>query len=174
MIPDIQLQLKAVVKSLKDTVLPAIDKGNELAQQQIQLSMATLEIALNNLPVMHAMLRKDIEQHINMAREMGGALKSEENKRSLQALISTAEQALQDPTQGLTQLQQQARELRSGIGDVISGNAEGADAVALEQIVLAHSEASLTLGRAMNKPMGFEPAPDDIADIAALVDYSRG
>ena len=63
MIPDIEVQLQAVIKSLKDNVLPAIDAENALAQQQIQLSLATLGIALEHMPLVHSVARKDIESH---------------------------------------------------------------------------------------------------------------
>ncbi|AKH69076.1 hypothetical protein IMCC21906_01398 [Spongiibacter sp. IMCC21906] len=166
MIPDIQLQLKAAVKSLKDNVLPAIDSDNELAQQQMQLSMATIEIALANLPSLHGVLRKDIEQHAGMAKDMANLLEAGESKQQLTELIEQADSVLANPELGMTQLQLEARAIRSRIGDVITANL---DEPALDDIVLQHSEASLALGRALNKPMGFEPSPDDVADVASLL-----
>ncbi|RUT76909.1 hypothetical protein EHM94_17910 [Marinobacter sp. NP-6] len=170
MIPDIQLQLKAAIKSLRDNVLPAVDPHNELAQQQMQLAMATIEIAMNNLPAIHRVLRTDIEQHVLMAQDMEEVLAGTETGLKLASLVHEAEISLQDPSLGFVQLQLAARMLRSGIGDVIAANAEGEAAEALEQIVLAHSDDSLALGRALNKPMGFESSPDDVSDISSLVD----
>lgn len=169
MIPDIELQLKASIKSLKDNVLPAIDPHNELAQQQMQLAMATIEIAMNNLPVIHRALRTDIEQHVLMAQNMEEALAGTETGQELATLVLEAENCLQNPSLGFVQLQHAARALRSGIGDVISASSGGDIAEALERIVLVHSDDSLALGRALNKPMGFESSPDEVDDIRDLL-----
>lgn len=168
MIPDIQLQLKTVVKSLKDNVLPSVDPSNELAQQQIQLSMATLEMALNNLPVIHGVLRKDLQQHQLMAQAMLAVVSKPENQTRLRELMANTEACLQDPTQGFTELQLAARKLRAGIGTVIADS--DSDAVQVERVVLEHCEASLNLGRALNKPTGFEPAPEQVPSVQSLLD----
>ena len=42
MIPEIDTQLAAVIKALSDNVLPAVDAGNPMAAEQIQLCLATL------------------------------------------------------------------------------------------------------------------------------------
>lgn len=168
MIPDIQLQIKSVIKSLKDNVLPAVDPNNELAQQQIQLSMATLDMTLNNLPVIHGVLRKDLQQHQLMAKDLLAVVSKPANQTRLRELMANTEFCLQDPTQGFTELQSAARRLRAGIGSVIADS--DSDAVQVERVVLAHCEASLNLGRALNKPTGFEPAPELIPDVQALLD----
>ena len=166
MIPDIQLQLKSVAKSLKDNVLPAVDPNNELAQQQIQLSIATLEIAVNNLPLIHSVMRKDIEQHLAMAQQILTTAIEQHSKKTLTQLSQQAAQVLADPQQGLTQLQHEARELRAGIGETIANNP---DLTELEAIVFRFSETTVDLGRALNKPMGFEASPNDIRDVASLL-----
>ncbi len=168
MIPDIQLQLKATNKSLKDNILPAIDPTNELAQQQIQLAIATLEMVQNNLPVIHQVLRKDIQQHIVMAEDMLDALSNPGQKKQLDSLIRTAQSALGDPETGFTQLQDAARELRSGLGDIIKTCTED-DADTIEALVLNRSESSLMLGRSLNIATGFETSPDDVPGIGELL-----
>lgn len=168
MIPDIQLQIKSVIKSLKDNVLPSVDADNELAQQQIQLSMATLEMALNNLPVIHGTLRKDLQQHMLMAKELMAVVSKSENQTRLRELIASTECCLQDPALGFTELQSTARRLRDGIGTVIADS--DSDAAKVERVVLAHCEASLKLGRALNKATGFEPAPEQVPNVQSLLD----
>lgn len=167
MIPDIQLQLKSVIKSLKDNVLPAVDANNELAQQQIQLSMATLDMALNNLSVIHGVLRKDMQHHLAMAQDLQAAISDQGIQGQLSQLIGDTEAALQDPSRGFTDLQIAARVLRDGIGTAIAGSES--DAAKVEKVVLAHSDASLNLGRALNKPTGFEPAPELIPSVESLL-----
>lgn len=167
MIPDIQVQLKCVIKSLKDNVLPAVDPANELAQQQIQLSLATLDMALNNLTVIHGVLRKDIQQHKEMAEDLLGAISNQDIQAQLHSLIHNADAALQDPSKGFVQLQIDARILRDGIGTAITHSQD--EAAKVEKVVLAHSDASLNLGRALNKPTGFEPAPELIPSVESLL-----
>lgn len=166
MIPDIQTQLKIAIKSIKDNVAPAVDPDNRLAQEQLFLSLATLDIALSHLPDVHQYVRKDIAEHVALANTLTG-LCSDASGASLQAAAVSAADDLQNPELGFTQLQARARALRDVIGAEIAEAATTEAAEAVEKAVLLASEAAISRGRAWNKPMGFEPKPDDVEDLAA-------
>ena len=172
MIPDIEVQLQVIIKSLKDNVVPAIDTENELAQQQIQLSLAELDITLGHFPLVHSTMRKDLQEHSNVAQRLIELVVDDETKVSLKAAIEAASSALENPENGFVQLQQQARLLRDVIGSAIAANAEGDQAEAIEKLVLETSEKTLMLGRAWNKPMGFEPDPDAVQELSAQLGLS--
>lgn len=162
MIPDIELQLQVITKSLKDNVLPAIDSHNQLAQQQMQLALASLEIAMNHLPLVHGTLRRDLSIQCELAENilaMGG---NAQGITPLQEELAHARHALQDPAAGFTQLQIIVRALRDCIGQVIAANPTHTD---LEKLVIGSCAATLSLGRAWNKPMGFEPDPAAVAGL---------
>ena len=173
MIPDIEVQLQVIIKSLKDNVVPAIDSENQLAQQQIQLSLAALEITLGHLPMAHSVMRKDLSAHINVAEKLSEVCIDEPSLKGLAAAIQLAEHALSDPSNGFVQLQQQARLLRNTIGAAISSNAETEQAQAVERVVLETSDATLMLGRAWNKPMGFEPDPNAVEELSSQLGFGN-
>lgn len=169
MIPDIELQLQVIVKSIKDNVLPAIDTSNALALQQAGLSVATLENILRHFPSMHNALRKDIKIHFDLAKKLLLLITAKAGLEKLSAMVSLAEQHLNDPSNGIHDLQLVARDLRAEIGAVIRSN-EDADIEKKIMIqVLEHSEHSLQLGRAFNKLMGFELDSELVPDLKDLV-----
>src|SRR3546814_17918669 len=51
MIPDLDLQLQVVIKALKDTVMPAVDPAHRMAIEQLGLSIATLSMVRERLPL---------------------------------------------------------------------------------------------------------------------------
>jgi len=172
MIPDIEVQLQSIIKSLKDNVLPAIDQNNQLAQQQIQLSLATLEITLGHLPLVHRVVRADLQENVSLAKKLCELIDDEEIANSLQEIVEKSALALEDPGSGFIQLQQHARELRSAIGMAIAAEPGATRVQAVEQLIMETSPTLLNLGRAWNKPMGFEPAPDEVIELAKLFENS--
>jgi len=166
-IPDIELQLQVILKSLKDNVGPAISKDDALAQQQFQLGMAALEITIGHLPYIHKLLRKDIQLHCNLAKKL--IVEGDGDVSLLQILQADCLQTLADPNLGASDLQKQARLLRDGIGNFISAQPDLDAAGSIGKAILATSEEVLLLGRSWNKPMGFEPAPKSLADISQLL-----
>lgn len=169
MIPDIELQLQAVVKSLSDNVLPALDKGNQLAAQQGALSVATLKNILQHLPLLHATLRRDIETQCALAEQVLASLDTDASGTELESALAIARSCLTDPTLGIVELQRDARNLREALGAVIATHSDAAKTDKLMAMVLASSEQSLMLGRSYNKPMGFEPSAKDVPDLATLL-----
>jgi hypothetical protein len=166
MIPDIDVQLQVIIKSLKDNVLPAVDSANQLAQQQIQLSLAALEITRNHLPLVHALMRRDIAEHIAVAEKLQAVCLDKPSLDALADAIGRAQAALADPALGFIQLQEEARLLREGVGAAITNNADTPQAEAVEKVILQTSTTPMMLGRAWNKPMGFEPDPRAVPDLA--------
>lgn len=169
MIPDIEFQLRVIVKSMKDNVLPALDSSNALALQQAGLSVATLENILQNFSSMHNAIRKDIKIHVDLAKKLQGIVNNKTEIDKLSAMLILADQHLNDPSNGIHDLQLVARDLRSEIGAVIRSNKN----IEIENIIMAevleHSERSLLLGRAFNKLMGFEPNSELVPDLKELV-----
>src|SRR3546814_15487978 len=51
MIPDLDLQLQVVIKALKDTVMPAVDPAHRMAIEQLGLSLETLSMVRERLPL---------------------------------------------------------------------------------------------------------------------------
>jgi len=172
MIPDIEVQLQVAIKSLKDNVAPAVDKQNSLAQEQMHLSLATIEIALKHLPLVHGYVRKDIGEHIAIAKKLTDVCSREEDKSLLRQGIAAAESALNNPELGFVQLQAAARELREKIGITIIECSATADAPAVEKTVLDMCGTTMGIARAWTKPHGFEPNPADVVDLEVQLGFA--
>lgn len=65
-----ELLLQAALKSLKDNVLPAVDATNELAVQQLQISIGLMQIALDILPIMYRYDRQDLSRLVDLAQSL--------------------------------------------------------------------------------------------------------
>lgn len=165
MIPDIDTQLLSVIKSLKDTVAPAVAKDNQLAQEQLHLALATLSIVRQHLPLYHRYVRLDTEIQINLAHDLL-LNKGNSDQCNLIKTLESTQQLLTDPTQSSDDLLAGNRTLREVIAQYLLDNI---DNVANDNIVLKHSKKGLDMGRAWNKPMGFEPDPDSVTELEQLL-----
>lgn len=163
MIPDIDTQLASAIKSISDNVQPAVDPENQLAQEQLYLALATLNLVRQNLPLAHSYARQDMKDHIAMAEELASAAGSSD---ALSTAVTNAEKLLNDPEQGSQVLLAGARSLREVIGVFLMDNAEN---TALDSIVIKHSKRGIDKGRSWTKGMGFEPDPKAVADLADIL-----
>lgn len=169
MTPDIELQLQVIIKSLKDNVAPGIDQNNQLAQEQMHLSLAALQFTLDHLPYVHSYLRRDIENTIGLTEKLVDIVADSSSKGELSSALAHASDALNNPQNGFTELQQVSRALRDTASKVIRVESEGENALLVHSLVLRESADSLNMGRSWNKPNGFEPEPDTVADFQQLL-----
>ena len=170
MIPEIDTQLTAVMKSLTDNVLPAIDPGNALAGEQIRLCLATLGLIRGNLPLHHAYLRRDLQAHA----ELGAAISALAEKAGIatapvRAETARAQAQLADPAQGPAENEAQARRLKAAIAALINATRGSTAAPAIAAAIL-DAEAQATLrARAWCVNMGFEPDPAALPGLSELL-----
>ena len=168
MTPDIELQLQVIVKSLKDNVAPAIDKDNQLAQEQMHLSLAALQFTIEHLPFVHAYLQKDLENNIQLAKKMMALPCCKPWESKLLAAVSIADEAINNPKKGFIELQQESRSLREVVCSIVSETADTDEALDVYALVLTDSAGNLEMGRAWNKSKGFEPNPDEVPELHTL------
>lgn len=165
MIPEIDVQLAAIGKSLADNVLPALDPANPMAIEQLHLGLATLALVRQRLPDVHHYLRRDIEDNLRLAAELLTLL-----GRPDEALVAEGERILADPENGPRELEAEQRRLKAGIADLIDA-ARGTDGeAALAGKVLEAQDAMIARSRAWSSPMGFEPDPAAVPPLEALLE----
>ena len=114
MIPEIDVQLAAIAKSLTDNVLPAIDPANPMAVEQMHLALATLGLVRQRLPDLHAWLRRDLADNLALARTIGAD----------EAAIAESDRTLALPERSPQQIEAQVRALKEAIAariDVVRG-----------------------------------------------------
>lgn len=159
MIPEIDVQLAAVVKSLADNVMPAVDPANAMAAEQLHLALATLAIVRQRLPDLHAYLRRDLADNIVLAKETGSHPRA----------IAESEAVLASATSSPHVIEAQARALKEAIAAAIDA-ARGTPAEAdIAAAVLAAQEPMILRMRAWAIGMGFEPDPARIPDLSELL-----
>lgn len=170
MIPEIDTQLAAVIKSLGDNVLPSVDTANPMAAEQIRLCLATLAIVRHRLPLLHAQLRRDLLDQLALARQLAtlADLPAEIAER-LRHSAAQAGAALGDAAQGPAQLEAAVRALKQELVEVIAATRGRAVQTRVRQIVLDAQAAPILRQRAWTVGMGFEPDPAQIPALEGLL-----
>ena len=160
MIPEIDVQLAAVVKSLADNVLPAVDQGNPMAIEQLHLTLATLNFVRERLPNLHAYLCRDLADNVALARRINAD----------GAIIEDSELILANLGLGPHAIEQQVRALKQAIADRVDaarGTPEEADVAAA---VMSAQEPMILRARAWAIEMGFEPDRSQIPPLTELLE----
>jgi hypothetical protein len=162
MVPDIDLQLRVVIKALRDVVLPAVDSGNRLALEQLHLSIATLGMVEARLPLAGSRLRAELANAIALAEAADAA--------ALAAPLSAAKAVLEDPRADGRDLEIHKARLLTAVSTLVDGApGDGARADSLARAVVAASKPQFDLIRAWCLPAGFEPDPNEVPPIERLL-----
>ncbi len=170
MIPEIDTQLAAVIKSLGDNVLPAVDATNPMAAEQIQLCLATLALIKANLPQLHRYLRRDLETNVALAKALKPLADQADTTASLiQPAIDTSVQALADPEKGATEIEQQVRSLKEAIIELIAATRGSKVESDVAAIIIKAQEIVILRNRAWTVGMGFEPDTKQIPPLKQLL-----
>ncbi len=167
MVPDIDLQLQAVIKALTDTVMPAIDPANKMAVEQAGLAVATLSMARNRLPLVRRLARHGLQMAIAMAEELVAAIPTA--AAGLAAPLAAGREALQDPAHDTAAIDAVQRALNDAIGALIDDSSNAPHIAAIEAIIIRRGKLATDLGRAWTMPSGFEPNPASVPTIESLL-----
>lgn len=162
--PSIELRLKSMIRAITEMVLPAVDPGNSLAQEQTRLLLGHLHALL--LQHAHAgeidrLVKRDAEHLANdLLREVRGGPQTRGAALYLRAALA-----------GTGTISHAIEQL------IIASGVDGDPAFVdfSERKVLEYSKAQAIRGRAWFKAMGFDSAPDTLPDIPALLaTWTRG
>ncbi|MCK9285331.1 MAG: hypothetical protein M0P39_13740 [Rhodocyclaceae bacterium] len=170
MIPEIDTQLAAVIKSLADNILPAVDSSNPMAAEQLQLCLATLGLVKAHLPDLHRYLRRDLETHLALARNMTQLADSAGVATTfVLPVIDASMQTLADPEMGATEIEQQARRLKEAIVELIAAARGSTAEKEIAASIVKAEEIVILRSRAWSIGMGFEPDPTQIPPLNQLL-----
>lgn len=171
-----EIQLATMMRSMKDVVIPAIEPGNQLAQEQAQLIMGMLNLMSRQLPLQYRFDRDELTRLIDYTDRLathGGQNPSLKN--DFQALSQAAESARQllsgcgtDPAE----LHRAIKQLRENISELVkSVSAVGDDTLmsSIEPVILELSREQLLRDRSLLLDQGWEPEPESIPDIETLL-----
>ena len=161
MVPDIDLQLRVVLKALRDVVAPAIDPANRLAVEQLHLSIATLGMVQARLPLAGARVRAELANAIALAEAAGGA--------GFGSLVAAAKAALDDPRCNADALGAQKTQLLAAVSGLVEDAPDGDSADVLARAIVSASRPQFDLIRAWCLSAGFEPDPEEVPVLETLL-----
>ncbi|WP_143068818.1 hypothetical protein [Solimonas aquatica] len=165
-----------MIKALSEVVLPAVDAGNQLAQEQTRLTIGMLNLMAQQLPLQFRFDCDELARLLEFSRQLceqtQGGPGCEAARAELAQGSEHAAEVLQRAAAGPSQVEQAVRELRRLSGVLIgvcssAMNLEGQDRVA--RLVLAMSKAQLLRDRAWLLPQGWEPDPQALPPITELL-----
>lgn len=156
--------LRAVVKSLRDVIGPAVDPQDPLAQQELALSIGYLVFLRDRLPEMHTRARFELMQILRTAQAV------REHRLDdvvLSKLIADSLRILADPSVSTASLQSLTADVSAQVASIVRAGGTKGREVELE--VVECSAERIGFERAWHLPMGFDPDPASAPTIAAAV-----
>ncbi len=171
-----QLQIQTIIKAMMEDIIPALDQTNQLAMQSAQLTIGTLMLISQHLPLEYRYDCDELTRLVNTAETLRAQAKGGEQTSSSIAALKQAgrigsevlERARAEPSEILSAI----RALRAATADTVRAvYAEGTDSVqsTVEATVLAMSKDQLLRDRSWLLMQGWEPDPKAVPAIDTLL-----
>jgi hypothetical protein len=167
MVPDADLQLQVVIKALGETIAPAVNPANQVAVEQLHLSLGTLKMLRAQLPMTRRFLRALLGDAIALAERLGESVDAA-GRESLQAGVAAARAILADPAVENEEIESARSELTDRTVKLLSA-ADDATRSRLDPVVLEMSKHAIERSRAWFAGSGFEPVSAEIRPISELI-----
>ena len=170
-----KVQIAAMIKAMKDVVIPAVAGTNKLAEEQAKLVVGMLSLMAYQLPLQFRFDRDELARLVQASTALEEVEATEPSARAATgALIertAEAEQVLAQCRRDPDDLRRSVHAMRAAICDVVEAFAQsGADEQQkVERIVLAMSAEQLLRDRSLVKLQGWEPDPAALPDIESLI-----
>lgn len=173
---DSNIQLTSMIKSIKETIIPAIDTGNKLALEQAHLVLGMLTLLMQRDDLRYRydcdeLLRlKALSEGIQAQIRGGESTRAALNKLALAASYGAGvlDRARAEPAE----LVNAVRSLRAGISSVIQAvftDGEPESKEAMRERVLANAKAQLLRERSWVIMQGWEVDPGQVPPIESLI-----
>ena len=172
------LQLKSMIKSMSDVVLPAIDPGNRMAQEQAQLILGMMHLMALRLPLQFHYDLDELKRYLGLAQELlrqrAGGAQSDACQRALGQSSAPAADVLARAQAAPRDLESAVMDLRADISALVEAlwqdDAPEARAPAA-RAVLAAATAQIERERAWFAPQGWDADTSTWRSIESLIDY---
>ncbi len=166
------LALHAALRSLQQVVLPAVDPENGPAQEQLQVAIGLLALLAARLPLEFTFDCDELERLACFAAELLELSPDSAAGVQMAQALAQGQRVLASARVSPADLQAEVKGLREMTGRFISEAYAAADDVrrdALSALVLAHQNEQLTRERAWLLPQGWEPEPEALPALEALL-----
>ncbi len=171
-----QIQIQTVIKAMMEDVLPALDQNDQLAQQSAQLTIGTLTLLAQHLPLEYRYQVDELNRLKGLADDLQGQAQGGDKTQScvteLKKAAATAADVLERARAEPGEINEAIRGLRAVASDTVKAvYAEGTEdtQTTVEQTVLSMSEAQLLRDRSWLLMQGWEPNPDSVPAIDTLL-----
>ncbi|KQY50851.1 hypothetical protein [Nocardioides sp. Root140] len=164
--------LRAAIKSLRDTVTPAVDPSDPQAAEQLRLTIDFLEFLRTRLYDVHARHRYELEHQMVVARSLlkDAHQVSDRVGDAMIRALSTAAAAHADAATHTRDLQAASDALWGSVRTLVREAAAAPEAVQerISTSILSGMEPLVELESAWYLPFGFEPDPESVTPLADL------
>lgn len=162
MTPNLDLQLQVAIKALTDTILPALDPSQRVAAEQLHLTVATLSMVRQRLPLLASAEWQILAHAIELAR----AIVELAPNPAFKELIERAATLLTEPNPAPGAQVAITRQISARISDIVRDPETSGE---LLRLVVSGSEKLCDYARAWCLPGGFETDPADAARLGSLI-----
>jgi hypothetical protein len=173
-----EVQIASMIKAMKDVIIPALDRGNQLAGEQAGLVVGLLGLLARQLPLQ---FRYDRDELLRLQAAAGRLLNDlpasglsaadpalQRLADERQAAAATLQRCVGEPAELLESIHR----LRAVLGELMDAVAAGTDEAAyrhVQQAILALSKEQLLRERVLLIMQGWEPDPAALPQIESLL-----
>jgi hypothetical protein len=165
--------LRAAIKSLRDTVTPAVDPDDSQATEQLRLTIDFLEFLRTRIYDVHARHRYELRHQIEVAQALrsDAQLVSSRAATQLENALESALTVQSDADAHTMELRSASQELWGSVRGVVREAREAADDVRqrISLSVLQGVQPLVEMESAWYLPFGFEPDPSSVAALDELL-----
>ncbi len=162
--------LRAVIKALSDVVAPAIDPADPLAREQLRLAVDYLEFVRARLDALYGRERFELQHAVTLAEDLLSGSELGE-RAALEAALAQGRALLGAAGSPPAALRAATAEISGLIRDVVRAVADTdrSTRAAVERKIISHAAERIRFERSWYLPLGFDPSPGDVDELAALL-----
>ncbi|MCK9284585.1 MAG: hypothetical protein M0P39_09915 [Rhodocyclaceae bacterium] len=172
------IQIQAMIKSMIDVVLPAVDPEHKMAQEQAQLIIGTLKMMGQRLPLQFRYDRKELDEYVALSvellKQMRGSEKTQSAMKELGASQVEGAAVLDRARAEPGELETAVFDLRAKVGALVKAvgaDGEAASRDALKHLILDAAENQLQRELSWQAALGYSD-PAELQPIENLIGVS--
>jgi hypothetical protein len=176
-----EFQIQTIIKAMIEDVMPALDSTNQLAVQSAQLTIGTLTMIAQHLPLQYRFDCVELGRLVGLAEALSGqasgGARTKEAVTALQKAGRAGSEVLDRARAEPGELLEAIRSLRDAASIVVrSVYSEGPEAsqAAVGKTVLSMSQQQLLVDRSWLLMQGWEPDPGSIPAVETLLKPASG
>jgi hypothetical protein len=167
--------LRSVVRALSDVVEPAVSPDAALAREQLRLSIEYLKFAITRIELLHERAVFELRHQLRLAQAVRRAVDGSAATSSLDGPIAGGESLVCVTSPPIDELRRASAALAAGVSAVLRdlGTSDLKLRRELIRLVATASRERVVFERSWYAPLGIDPDPEEVPDLAGLLDSMR-